>query len=114
MPSSGGLTWIDPRSVPIWLIQKSNLGILHGYALFTKIVANLSWNKSLNMTISWKWLEHAQTGPTSHVSLLISDLEKKFSQSPDLQFHEPLFATLYLPIQTELVQAPIDNVVVLL
>ena len=63
------------------------------------------------MTISWKWLEHDQTGPSGQVPLLISDLEKFFS--PDLPFHEPLFATLYLPIQTELVQAPINKVVVL-
>ena len=41
-------------------------------------------------------------------------LRNFFQSSPDLQFDEPLFATLYLPIQTELVQAPIDNVVVLL
>jgi hypothetical protein len=41
-------------------------------------------------------------------------LRKNFQSSPHLQFHEPLFETLYLPIQTELVQAPIDNVVVLL
>ena len=40
-------------------------------------------------------------------------LRKILQSSPDLPFHEPLFATLYLPIQTELVQTPINKVVVL-
>ena len=80
MPSSEGLTRIDPRSLTVWLSQKSNLETLHGYALFTKVVENLLRNKSLNMIISWKCLEHAQTWPTSLKYMLISYLAN-FSKS---------------------------------
>ena len=79
IPSSEGLTRIDPRSLTVWLSQKSNLETLHGCALFTKVVANLLRNKSCFMIISWKWLEHAQTWPISQKYMLIATLKNMLS-----------------------------------
>jgi hypothetical protein len=43
----------------------------------------------------------------SHVVSTLRKVSKSFT---DLQFHEPLFETLYLPIWTESAQATIDKV----
>jgi len=50
----------------------TNLETLHGFTLFTKVVANLLRNKSCFMTNSWKCVEHVQTRPTSQMSMLFS------------------------------------------
>ena len=89
--------WPKCPQVQVWLeltlgvslfdcFKKSNLENLHGCALFTKVVANLSRNKSCFMTNSWKWLEHAQTWPTSHMSMLISNLANFLSPKVKYSF----------------------------
>jgi hypothetical protein len=74
--------------------QIKNLETLHGCAPLTKVVANLSRNKSLNMTISCKWLEQAQTGPTSQVSMLFQHLEILLSHALTYSFKVPHFRAL--------------------
>jgi hypothetical protein len=54
---------------------------MHGGAPLNKVVANLFWNKTYFMVNSWKWLEHAQTGPTSRDLMLFLPLEKFLSHS---------------------------------
>jgi hypothetical protein len=81
LPSRWSLTMWWPIECFVWLFKKSSLEILHGCAPLSKVVENLSMNKSFNMAISWKWLEHAQTGPTSQDLMLFLHLEKFLSHS---------------------------------
>jgi hypothetical protein len=54
------LTMYGPWSPLVWPFQKCDLGALHDYAPFSKVVENFIKNKSCKGDKSWKGSQHVQ------------------------------------------------------